>query len=64
MGNMMVINANYDVEMAITQDMKNSFTHVSSDLVCKIWVWCAYEGCFEMQIFKTLDQNPSERKYR
>ena len=30
MGNMMVINANYDVKMAITQDMKNSLTGVST----------------------------------
>ena len=62
MGNMMVVNSNYDVKMATTQDMKNSLTRVSNDLVCKIWVWHAYEGCFEMPIFKTLDQNPSEKK--
>ena len=52
MGNMMVINANYDVKTAITQDMKNSPTHVSNDLVCKIWVWHDYEGCFEMPNFE------------
>ena len=32
MGNMMVINANYDVKMAITRDMKNLLTRVSNDL--------------------------------
>ena len=42
MGNMTVINANYDVKTAITRDMKNSLTRVSYDLVCKIWVWRAY----------------------
>ena len=47
MGNMTVINANYDVKTAITRDMKNSLTRVSNDLVCEIWVWRAYEGCFE-----------------
>ena len=52
MGNMTVINANYDVKTAITRDLKNSFTRVSNDLVCEIWVWRAYEGCFEMPIFK------------
>ena len=52
MGNMTVINANYDVKMAITRDMKNSLARVSNDLVCEIWVWRAYEGCFEMLIFK------------
>ena len=52
MGNMTVINANYDVKMAITWDMKNSLTRVSNDLVCEIWVWRVYEGCFEMPIFK------------
>ena len=36
MGNMTVINANYVVKTAITGDMKNSLTHVSYDLVCKI----------------------------
>ena len=51
MGNMTVINANYDVKAAIPRDMKNSLTHVSYDLVCKIWVLRAYEGCFEMPIF-------------
>ena len=44
MGNMRVINANYDVKTAITRDMKNSLTRVSNDLVCEIWVWRAYEG--------------------
>ena len=44
MGNMTVINANYDFKTAITRDMKNSLTRVSYDLVCKIWVWRAYEG--------------------
>ena len=34
MGNMMVINANYDVKTAITRDMTNSLTRVSYDLVC------------------------------
>ena len=52
MGNMMVINPNDDVKTAITRDMKNSLTRVSNDLVCEIWVWRAYEGCFEMLIFK------------
>ena len=52
MGNMKVINANYDVKTAISRDMKNSLTRVSSDLVCEIWVWRAHEGCFEMSIFK------------
>ena len=52
MGNMTVINANYDVKTAITPNMKNSLTRVSSDLVCEIWVWRAYEGCFEMPMFK------------
>ena len=52
MGNMKVINANYDVKTAISQDMKNSLTRVSNDLVCEIWVWRAHEGCFEMSIFK------------
>ena len=51
MGNMTIINANYDVKTALTQDMKNSFTRVSNDLVCEIWVWRAYEGCFETPIF-------------
>ena len=50
MGNMMVINANYDVKTALTQDIKNSLTSVSND--CEIRVWRAYEGCFEMPIFK------------
>ena len=36
MGNMTVINANYDVKTAITWDVKNSLTRVSYDLVCKI----------------------------
>ena len=52
MGKMMVIKANYDVKMPITRDMKNSLTRVSNDLVCKIWVWRTYKGCFEMTIFK------------
>ena len=52
MGNMTVINANYDVKTAIARDMKNSLTRVSNDLVCEIWVSRAYEGCFEMTIFK------------
>ena len=55
MGNMTVINANYDVKTAITvltRDMENSLTRGSNDLVCEIWVWRAYEGCFEMSIFK------------
>ena len=52
MGNMTVINANYDIKTAITQDMENSLTRVSNDLVCEIWLWRAYEGCFEMPIFK------------
>ena len=52
MGNMTVINANYDVKTAIARDMKNSLTRVSNDLVCEIWVSHAYEGCFEMPIFK------------
>ena len=52
MGNMTVINANYDVKTAITRDMKKSLTRVSNDLVCEIWVWRAYEGCFKMPIFK------------
>ena len=52
MGNMMVINANYDVKTAITREMKNSLIRVSNDLVCEIWVWRAYEGCFEMPIVK------------
>ena len=52
MGNITVINANYDVKTAITRDMKNSPTRVSNDLVGEIWVWRAYEGCFEMPIFK------------
>ena len=38
MGNITVINANYDVKTAITRDMKNSLTRVSSDLVCEIWL--------------------------
>ena len=49
MGNMMVINANYDLKTAITRDMKNSLTRVSYDLVCKIWVWRAYEGLLKCQ---------------
>ena len=49
MGNMMVINANYDVKTAITWDMKNSLTRVSYDLVCKIWVCPAYEGFLKRQ---------------
>ena len=49
MGNMTVINANYDVKMAITRDTKNSLTRVSYDLVCKIWVWRAYVGCLKYQ---------------
>ena len=52
MGNMTVINANYDVKTAITRDMKNSLTRVFNDLVCEMWVSRAYEGCFEMAIFK------------
>ena len=52
MGNITVINANYDVKTAIALDMKNSLTRVSNDLVCEIWVWRAYKGCFEMPIFK------------
>ena len=35
MGNMTVINANYDVKTAITRDMKKSLTRVSNDLVCE-----------------------------
>ena len=35
--------------MAITRDMTNSLTRVSYDLVCKIWVWRAYEGFFKCQ---------------
>ena len=31
MGNMTVINANYDVKTAITWEMKNSLTRVSYD---------------------------------
>ena len=54
MGNMTVINANYDVKTVITRDMKKSLTRVSNDLVCEIWVWRANEGCFEMPIFKLL----------
>ena len=50
MGNMMVINTNHDVKTAVTRDMKNLLTRVSNDLVCKIWVWRTYEGCFEMTI--------------
>ena len=49
MGNMTVINAYYDVKTAITWDMKNSLTRVSYDLVCKIWVWPAYEGFLKCQ---------------
>ena len=49
MGNTTVINANYDVKTAITGDMKNSLTRVSYDLVCKIWVWRAYEGFLKCQ---------------
>ena len=49
MGNMTVINANDDVKTAITRDMKNSLTRVFNNLECEIWVWRAYEGCFEMQ---------------
>ena len=49
MGNMTVINANYDVKMAITRDMRNSLTRISNDLVCEIWVWRAYEGCLKCQ---------------
>ena len=52
MGNMTVINANYDVKTAITRDMKNSLTRVSNDLVWEIWVWRAYEWCFEMPNFE------------
>ena len=52
MGNTTVINANYDVKTAIARDMNNSLTRVSNDLVCEIWVWRPYEGCFEMPIFK------------
>ena len=52
MGNMTVINANYDVKTAIARDMKNSLTRVSNDLVCEIWVSRAYKGCFEMPISK------------
>ena len=33
MGNVTVINANYDVKTAITQDMKNSLTRVSNECV-------------------------------
>ena len=50
MGNITVINANYDVKTAITQDMKNSLTRVSYDLVCKIWVLRAYEGFLKCQV--------------
>ena len=49
MGNITVINANYDVKTAITQDMKNSLTRVSYDLVCKIWALRAYEGFLKCQ---------------
>ena len=49
MGNMTLINANYDVKTALTRDMKNSLTRVSYDLVCKIWVWHAYEGFLKCQ---------------
>ena len=61
MGNMTVINANYDVKTAITWDVKNSLIRVSYDLVCEIWVWHAYEGFLKCQ-FLTFNQNPSERK--
>ena len=36
MGNITVINANYDVKTAIARDMKNSLTRVSNDLGCEI----------------------------
>ena len=49
MGNMTVINANYDVKTAITRDMTNSLTRVSYDLVSKIWVWRANEGFLKCQ---------------
>ena len=39
MGNVMVINANYDVKMAVIRGMNNSLNRVFSDLVCKILVW-------------------------
>ena len=41
MGNMTLINANYDVKTAITRDTKNSLTRVAYDLVCEIRVWRA-----------------------
>ena len=49
LGNMTVINANYNVKTAITWDMKNSLTRVSYDLVRKILVWPAYEGFLKCQ---------------
>ena len=49
MGNMTVMNANYDVKTAITRDMKNSLTCVSNDLVCEKRVWRAYEGVVRCQ---------------
>ena len=60
MGNIMVIMDNRDVKMAITRDTKNLLTHVSNNLVCKIWVRRANEGCFEMAVFKLKNQNQDE----
>ena len=53
MGNITVINANYDVKMAITWDMKNSLTHVSYNLVCKMSL-TRLQRVFEMPIFKLI----------
>lgn len=45
------VSDNNDVKTAITQDMENSLTGVSSGLVYEIWVRRAYKGCFEITIF-------------
>ena len=51
MGNMTVINANYDVKTAIARDMKNSLTRVSNDLVCEIWFHALTKAILKCQFW-------------
>ena len=49
MGNMTVINANYDVKTAITRDMKNSLIRVFIMIKCVKYEFDAYEGVLKCQ---------------